>query len=505
MKIGRVYLVGAGPGDPGLITVKGLECLRQADVIVYDRLVNKNLLAHAKAGAEMIFVGKGPKGHAIKQGEINALLVQKAKEGNDVVRLKGGDPFVYGRGGEEAEALVEAGVPFEVVPGVTSATAVPAYAGIPVTHRGLTSSLAIITGHEDPEKEGSLLPWDKVAGMGTIVFLMGMDNLSTIVEELIKHGRPSSSPIALIRWGATPQQQTLEGTLADIVKKADEVGFAPPVVGVVGDVVKLREKLRWYDNKPLFGKRVLVTRSRKQASALSALLAQEGAEPVELPTIEIKAIEENLPLREAIGHIDKYHWLIFTSVNGVEAFFKALKDTGKDVRALARVRTCAIGPATADAIKDQGLGVDLMPEDYLAEGILQAFGKKEIKGTRFLLPRAEGAREALAEGLRKLGAEVEEVSAYRAVSPRQSRDAPLKMLLRGEIDIVTFTSSSTASNLAQMLNGRLEALEKPLIACIGPITASTVQKLGLRVDVTASKHTVPGLVKALKEAVSANG
>ncbi|MEE9324845.1 MAG: uroporphyrinogen-III C-methyltransferase, partial [Dehalococcoidia bacterium] len=225
MKIGRVYLVGAGPGDPGLITVKGLECLRQADVIVYDRLVNKNLLAHAKADTEMIFVGKGPKGHAIKQGEINALLVLKAKNGNDVVRLKGGDPFVYGRGGEEAEALVEAGVPFEVVPGVTSATAVPAYAGIPVTHRGLTSSLAIITGHEDPEKEGSLLPWDKVAGIGTIVFLMGMDNLSTIVEELIKHGRPSSTPIALIRWGASPQQQTLEGTLADIVKKADEIGF----------------------------------------------------------------------------------------------------------------------------------------------------------------------------------------------------------------------------------------------------------------------------------------
>ncbi|MEE9325533.1 MAG: uroporphyrinogen-III synthase, partial [Dehalococcoidia bacterium] len=355
------------------------------------------------------------------------------------------------------------------------------------------------------EKEGSLLPWDKVAGIGTIVFLMGMDNLSTIVEELIKHGRPSSTPIALIRWGASPQQQTLEGTLADIVKKADEIGFAPPVVGVVGDVVKLREKLRWYDNKPLFGKRVLVTRSRKQASALSALLAQEGAEPVELPTIEIKTIEENRPLREAIGHIDKYHWLIFTSANGVEAFFKALKDTGKDVRALARVRTCAIGPATADAVEELGLVVDLIPEDYLAEGILETFGKKNIKGARFLLPRAEGAREALAEGLRKLGAEVEEVSAYRAVSPTQSRDAPLEMLLRGEIDIVTFTSSSTASNLAQMLNGRLEALEKPLIACIGPITAATARKLGLRVDVMASEHTVPGLVKALKEAVSANG
>ena len=338
MKAGKVYLVGAGPGDPGLISVKGLECLTKADVVIYDRLLDERLLDSVSVEAEKIYVGKAARQHAREQREINQLLVEKAKEGKTVARLKGGDPFVLGRGGEEAEALASQHIPFEVVPGVSSAVAVPAYAGIPVTHRGLASSFAVVTGHEDPTKDSSSIAWEKLAtGVDTVVFLMGMQNLSKIVTKLVEHGRPLDTPVAVIKDGTRPEQVTIAGSLADIVARAKEHRLSPPAVIVVGEVVRLRERLRWFDNRPLFGKRILVTRSRHQASALSRLLSEHGAQPVELPAIDIQAVADTEELDRALSNLEYYHWLIFTSVNGVEAFFQQLYSLNLDARSLGNV------------------------------------------------------------------------------------------------------------------------------------------------------------------------
>lgn len=496
---GKAYLVGAGPGDPGLITVKGLRCVQEADVIVYDRLMDSGILSHAKEKAELIDVGKVASRHTLPQPEINALLVARALEGKVVVRLKGGDPFVFGRGGEEAEALAEAGVPFEVVPGVTSAIAVPAYAGIPVTHRDFTSTFAIITGHEDPTKDTSNIAWDKIAtGAGTLVFLMGMSNLPQIVAQLTKNGRSPKTPIALIRWGTFAQQETLEGTLEDIVDKVREADFGPPVVMIVGEVVKLREKLRWFDNRPLFGKRVLVTRSRTQASALSELLAQHGAMPIELPTIEIVPMT-NGPLTDAIDGLREYAWIIFTSANGVDVFFRGLSEHGRDVRALGQARLCTIGPGTAAALERYNLRPDYMPEEYIAEGIVEGLQAMGLRGQRVLVPRADQARPELISGLAQAGAEVQEVITYRSASPASLPSEAKELLLQGKIDIVTFTSSSTVKNLAALLGDEFPVVNQATIACIGPITAQTARELGLRVDVEAQEHTIPGLVEALVE------
>ncbi|MBI2846683.1 MAG: uroporphyrinogen-III C-methyltransferase [Chloroflexi bacterium] len=503
MKKGRVYIVGAGPGDPGLITVKGLECLAAADVVVYDRLADERLLSKARPDAELVYCGKSSEGHVLEQDEINVLCVVRAREGKDVVRLKGGDPFVFGRGGEEAEALAEAGIPFEVVPGVTSATAVPAYAGIPVTQRGLSSSVAVITGHEDPSKGESMVDWERLSrGAGTLVILMGVHNIAQIVEQLVRHGRPPQTPIALIRWGTLPRQETLVGTLADIVEKTASAGFGPPAVAVIGEVVRLRERLRWFDNQPLFGKKVLVTRSRKQASALSALLARHGAEPVELPTIEIEKVE--YALEKVLPDLSKYQWVIFTSANAPEVFFNILLARNLDTRALGSTRICAIGPATAEAVERHGLKVDLVPREYVSEGILESLGAERISGASFLLPRAEEARDTLPKGLRKLGATVDEIPLYKTVPPRKYPNSALKMLLQGEVDIVTFTSSSTVHNLATLLGNRPDALTESCIACIGPVTEAAARGLGIRVDVVASEHTIQGLVNALVERFTLN-
>ena len=506
---GIVYLVGAGPGHPKLITVKGLECLRLADAVVYDRLANPRLLREVRKGAELIYVGKTAGKHPVPQGEINALLIEKGREGKVVVRLKGGDPFVFGRGGEEAEALVEAGIPFEVVPGVTSAIAAPAYAGIPVTHRGYTSAFAVITGHEDPTKEDSDIDWTKIStGIDTLVFLMGVGNLPLIVEQLVKHGRSPQTPVALIRWGTEPRQEVVLGALGDIVEKVQKAGLKPPAVIVVGKVVSLREKLCWFDRldrRPLLGKRVLVTRSREQASDLSEKLMELGAAPVEFPVIQIVPPDDYSPLDEAIRRLSHCDWIIFTSVNGVKAFVKRLMAQGKDIRALGGIKICAIGPATAAEFSRYCLNVDYVPKKYVAEAIVEGIG--DVEGLRILLPRADIAREMLAVELAEAGADVDEVVAYCTVLGDSPDEDVKDMLLAGEIDIVTFTSSSTVRNFVAMMRDGdgstvsgatlAEMLKEVTVACIGPITARTARELGIRVDVVAEEYTIEGLIRAI--------
>ncbi len=496
-RIGSVALVGAGPGDPGLITVRGVELLRQADVVVYDYLAGTDLLACAPPGAERIYVGKKAGQHTMRQEEINDLLVRLARSGKRVVRLKGGDPFVFGRGGEEAEALAAAGIPFEVVPGVTSAVAVPAYAGIPVTHRGAATSLAIVTGHEDPEKAESALDWEALARVDTVVILMGVGNLPQIVGELTRHGRAADTPVALIQWGTLGIQKTVAGTLSDIVRRVQEAGLESPAVTVVGNVVSLRERLAWFDRRPLHGLRVLVTRTREQAGHLSAALRAHGAEPVECPLIEIAPPLDWGPLDAALKRLGEYHWVVFTSANGVKMFFQRLALAGQDARAFAGVRLAAIGPATADTLAAWGLKADLVPETYVAEAVADAMG--EVGGLRVLLPRADIARPALADRLAQLGAQVDEVVAYRTVRP-EALAARLRKAAQ-DADVIAFTSSSTVQNFVEVL-GRDEAAavaERATVACIGPITAQTAREWGMTPLVVARDYTIDGLLRALVE------
>lgn len=499
---GKVFLVGAGPGDPKLITVKGLECIKKADVIVYDRLAGSGLLAHARPEAQMVPAGKSPDRHTLTQDEINGLLVREARAGKVVTRLKGGDPFVFGRGGEEAEALAAAGIPFEVVPGVTSAIAAPAYAGIPVTHRDYTSTLAVVTGNEDPLKEDSSVAWDKIAtGCGTIVFLMGMANLPKITGRLVEYGRAPGTPAALVRWGTTPGQRTITGTLADISEKAQAAGFKNPAVLIAGDVVKLREKLNWFENRPLFGRKVLVTRSREQASVLSAAIEALGGEPLEFPLIKITEPDDFAPLDRAIEEISAFKWIIFTSAGGVEAFFKRLFRHHKDARALHGAGLCAIGPKTKESLEAYGLFVDYLPEEYRAEEIAEGLRGKINPGDRVLLPRADIARKVLPLALREMGALVTEVDAYKTVMASGDGAGLLKMLRSGEINIITFTSSSTVRNFAGMLaTPDLQGLLRGVtVACIGPVTADTAREMGITVDVSAKEYTIDGLVAAILE------
>jgi uroporphyrinogen III methyltransferase/synthase len=502
---GIVYLVGAGPGDPGLITVAGRDCIRRAEVLVYDRLVGAALLAEAPLACERIDVGKQAGRHALPQAEINALLVARCRAGQVVTRLKGGDPFVFGRGGEEAEALAAAGLPFAVVPGVTSAIAAPAYAGIPVTHRALASAVHILTGHEDPTKPESRLAWEHIApGDDTLVVLMGMEHLAGITAQLIAHGRPAGTPAALIERGTTPRQRTLTGTLADIAARAAAAGLAAPAVLVVGAVVGLRARLAWFDRRPLFGKRVLVTRAQAQASALSERLAALGAEPIELPTIRILPPADEGPLDAALARLGEYDWVIFTSANGVAHAFARLAAQGRDARAFAGCRLAAIGPATAAALAERGLRADRVAAEAVAEGLLATLAGEELAGRRVLLPQAEQAREALAAGLTARGAVVEVVAAYRTV-PEAADPAALALVRAGQIDVVTLTSASAARHLAAALGGELGGLERALVAAIGPVTAAAAAELGLRVGVVAAEHTIPGLVAAIVAAVGPAG
>ncbi len=496
---GAVYLVGAGPGDPGLITVKGMECVQKAGVIVYDRLAGREILNHAAPEAEMIYVGKGPDRHTMKQEEINRLLVEKALEGKTVTRLKGGDPFVFGRGGEEAEALQQAGIPFEVVPGITSAVAVPAYAGIPVTHRGLASTFAVITGNEDPEKEGSDIDWKSIStGAGTLVFLMGMGNLPSIASRLISHGRPPGTPAAVIRWGTTTGQKTLTGTLEDIARRAAGEGFTNPSVIVVGEVVALRDRLNWFEKKPLFGCRVLVTRSREQASHLSRAIEELGGEALEFPTISIADPLDFGPLDRAVAGVSRYRWIVFTSVNGVRYFFGRLFKSGRDVRELKGINVCAIGPKTSHSLEEYGIKPEYVPQEYRAEEIAAGLKGRIRPGDYVLLPRADIARKELAELLEKEGALVDDIAAYRTVAGGGGRDEIRSMLVKGTIHIVTFTSSSTVKNFTDMMGEGLHRLMKNVkVACIGPVTAETARRLGLPVHMEAKEYTIEGLVEAI--------
>lgn len=509
MKPPIVYLVGAGPGDPGLMTIKGLECLAKADVVIYDYLAAPALLKHAAAGAELIYVGKKGGDHTLPQEEINALIVRKAREAKVVTRLKGGDPFVFGRGGEEAEVLVEAGIPFEVVPGVTSAVAAPAYAGIPLSHRRLTATIAFVTGHEDPAKQESNIDWPALArGIGTLVFFMGVKNLPNIVRELTANGRSPQTPVALVRWGTTPAQATVSGTLADIAARVEQAGLTAPAIIVVGEVVGLRDKLKWFEpRRPLLGRRIVVTRSREQASDLVRSLSDLGAECLECPTIETAPPDDSAPLDAAIAELAACDWIVFTSVNGVRFFFERLFRLGKDVRCLGHIRTAAIGPATADRLRSFGLSSDLVPETYVAESVIAAFRGHDIRGKRILLPRAQEARPLLPEALTAMGAAVQEVAAYQTRPAVADVGQLLEHLANHEIDLVTFTSSSTVKNFKALLPpDRAAELASGLpAACIGPVTADTARKLGFDVRRVAAEYTIPGLCAAILDHFSGPG
>ncbi|WP_447976609.1 uroporphyrinogen-III C-methyltransferase [Candidatus Nitrospira bockiana] len=498
---GKVFLVGAGPGDALLLTLRGKQCLERADVVVYDYLANPVLLDHAPAHAERIYVGRRGRGNYQEQAEVNRLLIEKAREGKVVVRLKGGDPFVFGRGGEEAEAVAAAGLPFEVVPGVTSAIAVPAYAGIPVTHRTLASVVTFVTGHEDPMKGGSVLEWPRLAtAAGTLVFLMGMKNLPGIVRHLLEEGKAPDTPVALIRWGTRASQQTVVGTLTDIGEKAEKAGLEPPTVIVIGEVVRLRDQLNWFETKPLFGKRVLVTRAREQAGELSGLLSEQGAEPVEYPVLQMVEPESWSEVDAALDELPHYQWLVFTSVNGVRPFMERLRRRARDVRALAGLRLCAIGPRTAEELKRYGLAPDVVPKDFQAEGLIESMLAAGMKGQRVLIARAAVAREILPDQLREAGAEVRVVVVYRTIRPALEVERLKEQLRRREIDVMTFASSSTVRNFCALFDGRpeLEQLTRGIpVACIGPITAETARAEGLPVDILAGQNTIPALVDAI--------
>ena len=496
-KQGKVYIIGAGPGDPGLITVRAVECLQKSDVVVYDYLVNQDTLGLAGKDARLIYVGKKGGDHTVSQEILNQILVKEACDGNIVSRLKGGDPFIFGRGGEEAEVLSEAGIPFEIIPGVTSAIAVPAYAGIPLTHRGFTSSVTFVTGHEDPTKGGSSIDWENISVVGTVVFLMGVKNLTHIVTNLIKNGRDPGTAAALIRWGTTADQETLTGTLGNIAEMAEEKNFSPPAIFVVGDVVRLRDDLNWFERKPLFGKGVVITRPDEQSGELRALLNGNGARPISFPTIRIVPPNSFDDLDKAIGNLNKYNWIVFTSVNGVKFFFKRLGDLKKDVRDLKGIRICAIGPATAGAVEKLGIRVDIIPDDYIAEAVLEKFRGQEIGGRNILLPRAEIARDVIPEGLSKLGANVDVVIAYRTVNSRRDKKKLYELIDQGKVDVITFTSPSTVINFLNIMEDDMHLPEHIKIACIGPVTAAAAEKLGLKVDIVSKTYTVSGLVEAI--------
>lgn len=498
---GTVYLVGAGPGDAGLLTLRAAELLKRAEVVVYDALVNKDLLRLAPPTAELIYGGKRAKEHAIPQDELNALLIEKAKGGKTVVRLKGGDPYIFGRGGEEAEELAAAGIPFEVVPGVSSISAAANYAGIPLTHRSHASSFTVVTGHENAEKESSVVDWEWLAREpGTKVILMGVERIRQIATELIKHGLSTETPVGMIRWGTRGRQQSIDGTLATIADLVESRNFGAPAITVIGDVVKLRSKLNWFEHRPLFGQRVVVTRTRDQASELSARLLELGAEVLEIPTIKIEMPENKKDLMEALLALGEYDWIVFTSPNGVTAFFDLFFKAFEDIRALGNLRIAAVGPATAAKLKELHLRIDAMPEEYLASNVAAAIAAFEsIANLRVLLMRAEVANPELPAELDRLGAIVDDVACYRTVPETEDLNGSAARLAEDGADWVTFTSSSTVENFNQRFN--LAGLKKQFpdirFASIGPETSKALRKLGFEPDVEAREHNIAGLIRAL--------
>jgi uroporphyrinogen III methyltransferase/synthase len=500
---GIVHLVGAGPGAPGLITAAGRDALERADVVVHDRLGTEALLLLCRPGAELVDAGKAPGRAAMTQEEINAALVERARRGRRVVRLKGGDPFVFGRGGEEAEALAAAGVPFEVVPGVTSAIAAPAAAGIPVTHRGVATSFTVVTGHEDPGKPSEQTDWAALAAVpGTLVILMGMGRLGDIADALLEAGRPADEPAAAVQWGTTPRQRSAVATLGTLARRVEEEGLGPPAVVVVGAVAALAPAIA-RGNGPLGGRRVVVTRARAQASELSERLRALGAAVTELPAIRIERLPDGDELESALAVLADYGLVVLTSVNGVDALFDALAARGRDARALSAAATVvAIGPATAERLAARGVRADLVPERFVAEGILEALADAPLEGVRALVARAAGSRPELVEGLERRGARVDEVLLYEAV-PEPADPAALAEAMQA--DYITFTASSTVRAFAGLLGAEERARLRaggPRVVSIGPVTSATAREEGLRVDAEAAEHSIPGLVAALLDDAS---
>lgn len=502
-KQGKVYLVGAGPGDPKLITVRGIELIAQADVIVNDRLANPILLKAARPDAEIVYVGKASRDHTLPQGEIIKVIIERALEGQMVVRLKGGDPFVFGRGGEEAQALAEAGIDFEVVPGITSAIAAPAYAGIPVTHRSLSASLGIITGHEAAGKPDSDIKWDKIStGLDTLVFLMGIEHLDEIVQALVKNGRAEDTPVALVRWGTHPIQQTVVGTLANIVEVAEQNGITPPAVTIVGDVVRMREAISWFENRPLFGKRIIVTRAESSGDSLSVQLMNLGAQVDEYPVIKFIDPPDFVVVDSAIAELNTFDWIVFTSANGVEWFVRRLFDRGHDVRSLTNIKIAAIGPKTAESVRKMRLKVDYVPTKYVAESVIEEF-PENISARKILIPRALEAREELPSGLRGLGAEVVVAPVYQTITDQSSAEPLRERLQARDVDIVTFTSASTVNSFFELADD--VDTSQMTAACIGPITAASAGSRGFINIISASEYTIEGLVDSLIGHYSGNG
>ena len=497
--VGKVYLLGAGPGDPGLVTVKGLRLIESADVIVHDRLTSTRLLAMAGPEAELVDVGKVPGQAGRKQSDINSLLVSEARLGKVVVRLKGGDPFVFGRGGEEAEALSDAGIPFEVVPGVTSAVAVPAYAGIPVTHREHSSSFTVVTGSSATSNESDSPDWQTLAKLpGTLVVLMGWSTLPEIATELVKNGKSGSTPSAVISRGTEPRQKSVTGTLGSIADIARAEGLTAPAVVVIGDVVRLGDRLNWFESLPLLGRRVLVTRTRNQAGTLSQRLSDLGALPIEIPTIEVRPLLDYTALDSACAELSAFDWVVFASSNAVHSVFERLRASRRDSRAFHGVRVGAIGPATGKVLEEYGILADLVPATATSTGLAEALVESGVRGSQILLPRADIAARELPDMLIEQGAVISEVTTYRTVIPGESREKAMEAVRVG-VDVATFTSSSTVRNLLRLLDDGAASLANTRVACIGPTTAATAGRLGLKVDIVANTPTIGGLTAALSE------
>ena len=497
-KNGKVYLVGAGPGDLGLVTLRAKECIERADVIVYDHLANPEMLGWAPDNAEIIYAGKKAGEHALNQEKINSLLVEKARSGNEVVRLKGGDPFVFGRGAEEAKAIVTAGIAFEIVPGITSAIAGPAYAGIPVTHRAENSHVTFFTGHEDPSKTKSAIDYAGLAKLGgTQVMLMGVERIDAITREMLTHGVRGGLPVALVRWATTGRQETLTGTVENISKRVAETGFEGPAIAVFGEVVTLREDLNWYERRPLSGKRIVVTRTRKQAGALSGQLRALGADVFEIPTIRIEPPTDLREFAELVQDAHIYDWLIFTSPNGVDAFFDIFYKLYDDAREIGGVKIAAIGPATAQRVRDFRFHVDLQPEEFVAEAVVREFQKQGgVQNLRILIACPEKARDVLPRELSKLGAIVDEGFAYRTVPETRDVTGARCRFLEEGADLITFTSSSTVENFLALGLPWPKGMQ---VASIGPITSKTATDHGLKIDIEARRHDIEGLVDAIQK------
>lgn len=501
---GIVYLVGAGPGDPGLFTLRGKELLEIADVVLYDALVSPELLRLAREDAEIIYVGKRSRDHAVPQEELNLMIARKAKEGNCVVRLKGGDPFTFGRGGEEAQELKAQGVRFEIVPGVSSVTAAPAYAGIPITHRDHCSSYEVITGHERPGKESSSLDWGRIAkNPATKIILMGVERIGEIASSLQENGMADDTPVGMVRWGTTGRQQTLTGTLGSIAEKVRETGFKAPAVTVVGSVVNLREALNWYENRPLFSRRIVVTRTRTQASQLSRRLQEAGASILEIPTIKIVEPTVKEPLVEAIAGLNAYDWLVFTSPNGVDAFFNYFFKAFEDLRDIGGLRIAAVGPATAAKLADYKLKINAMPERYVASDVADAIGQYEsVENLKILLMRAEVANPELPKRLEEMGGIVDDIACYRTVAETEDKNGAAQRLVNEGADWITFTSSSTVEHFHARfdLPDLLETYPELRVASIGPETTKAIEALELKPDIEADEHTIKGLAQAILRA-----